>query len=168
MNLTDHFTLEELSQSDTAVRMGIDNAPPPDVVPHLVVLAQGLEEVREALGGKPLHVNSGFRGEALERELCARDFYRWCKAHGKQAVTAWGEYFARKGHPKGYCADFTCPSFGTPVEIVRKIKAAGIKVDQLIEEGTWVHISFDPRMRGQIMTARFAPDGTPTYTQGAG
>ena len=81
-------------------------------------------------------------------------------------------------HCTGYAADFICPAFGTPLEIVRAIQAHNahcieqcqgadvISFDQLIEEGTWVHISFDPKMRGQALTAHFA-NGSATYTRGA-
>lgn len=37
-------------------------------------------------------------------------------------------------------------------------------VGQCIMEGTWVHISFDPRMRGQFMNAKFDRNGKPTYS----
>ena len=55
---------------------------------------------------------------------------------------------------------------GTPREIVRAIVALHIPFDQCIEEGTWVHISFDPRMRCQTLTAHFDASGKPSYTQG--
>jgi zinc D-Ala-D-Ala carboxypeptidase len=162
LRLTEHFTLEELAHSELAVRLGIDNTPPADVVPHLVVLANGLEQIRRVTG-HPLIVHSGYRCEALERVLCAKDFAAWCNRHGKDVATAWTEYFARKGHPRGYCGDFTCPGFGSPAEVVQVVRGAGIKVDQLIEEGTWVHASFAPELRGQILTARFDEHGVPTY-----
>jgi zinc D-Ala-D-Ala carboxypeptidase len=141
LRLTEHFTLEELAHSDIAVRLGIDNTPPADVVPHLVVLANGLEQIRRVTE-HALIVHSGYRCEALERVLCAKDFTAWCARHGKDVATAWPEYFARKGHPRGYCGDFTSPGFGSPAEVVQVVRGAGIKVDQLIEEGTWVHASF--------------------------
>ena len=167
MKLTEHFTLEELTLSETAVRNGIDNTAPPGILPRLRVLARGLERVRRIIK-RPLHINSGYRCEALERVLCAKDYAGWCARHGKDPKAAWGEYFARKMHPKGYAADFICPLFGPPLKIVRAVKKAGIKFDQLIEEGTWVHISFDPQLRGEILTAHFDASGTPTYTQGVG
>lgn len=166
MNLTPHFTLEELTHSDTAVRLGIDNTPPANVIPHLVILAQGLEDVRLILT-RPLNVHSGYRCEALERILCAKDYAAWCVRHGKPVDdVSWTEYFKRKMHPLGYAADFTCAPFGSPLQIVRTLKGSGLKFDQLIQEGTWVHGSFDPRLRSQVLTATFAPDGTPSYTQG--
>ena len=164
MNISEHFTLEELSFSDTAVRLGIDNTPPPEIVQHLALNAAGLEQIR-LVTGSALIVHSGFRCEALERVLTAKDYAAWCARHGKDPATAWPEYFERKAHPKGYATDFTCPAFGTPLEIIRAVKSSGIKFDQLIEEGTWAHASFDPKMRGEILTATFK-DGTPTYTSG--
>lgn len=161
--LSDHFSLDELTHSDTALRLGISNAPSQETVERLRVLAAGLEKVR-ALLERPLIVRSGYRCEALERVLTEKDFRAWAARHGKDALeTAWREYFAQKAHPQGYAADFICPAFGTPPQIVRLIAKAGIAFDQVIEEGTWVHISFDPRMRGNVLTATFDASGTPHY-----
>lgn len=172
MNLSPNFTLEEVRRSDIAMRLGIDNAPPTEVIANATDAAMGMEKVRSVLGVLVV-VHSWFRCEALERILCAKDFAAWCKLHDKPApgadlddvAVSWAEYFKRKGHPKGWCIDFTAPQFGRPRQIVRVLKASGIKFDQLIEEGSWVHGSFDPRMRGEVLTATFK-DGTPTYTQG--
>jgi hypothetical protein len=59
--------------------------------------------------------------------------------------------------------------FGTPLDIVRKIVASQMatqmKWDQLIQEGTWVHISAAPTMRQQVLTATFV-NGEASYQQG--
>ncbi|UWZ82477.1 D-Ala-D-Ala carboxypeptidase family metallohydrolase [Occallatibacter riparius] len=145
MQLSDHFSLDEMTFSSTAVRQSIDNTPPPDVVEHLKATAAGLEQVR-ALLGLPLNIDSGYRCPALNHAV------------GGVPTSA---------HVTGYAADFVCRSFGVPLEIVKKIQADGtIQFDQLIQEGTWVHISFDPKMRGQVLTAHFV-NGKATYTQGA-
>lgn len=165
--LTDHFTLDELTRSDTAVRLGIDNSAPDLLWMPLFVLAVGLEKVRALLGDKQLRISSGYRCEELERVLCAKDFAAWCARHGKHpGEQAWGEYFERKAHPKGYAADFTCPAFGDPLSIVRVIAASDIEFDQVICEGTWVHISFAPAMRREVLTATFT-GGTASYAKGA-
>jgi hypothetical protein len=165
--LTDHFTLDELTRSDTAVRLGIDNSAPDRLWMHLFVLAVGLEKVRTLLGGRPMKINSGYRCEELERVLCAKDFAAWCARHGKhQGAQAWNEYFARKAHPKGYAADFTCPAFGDPLAIVQAIAASDIEFDQVISEGTWAHISFAPAQRREVLTATFTA-GTASYSKGA-
>lgn len=143
MNLTDHFTLEELTFSDTAQRKQIDNTPSLEIVAHLTSLAMGLEEVRSLLSA-PIRINSGYRSPKLNAAV----------GGAKQSA-----------HMEGYAADFTCAEFGTPLEIVKAIQADGIECDKCIQEGTWVHISFDPQARKQFMTAHFGAGGT-TYTMG--
>lgn len=130
--LSPHFSLEEFIQSQTAARRRIDNTPPQEVVDVLRgTTAPGMEKVREILGGLPIHVSSGFRCERLN------------KAIGGAAQSA---------HIKGYGCDFNCFRFGAPLEICRKLALSGLPFDQLIEEGTWTHISFDPRLRQQVLT----------------
>lgn len=164
MKLTEHFSLEELTGSDTALRMGINNAPNPDVTINLNVAANGMEKVRTVLGF-PVHVTCAYRCEALEKVLAKKDYIAWCRRHSKAVCDAsWGEYFARKAHPEGYAVDFVCPQFGTPQEVVDAIVKSGIKYDQVIMEGTWVHISFAPEMRGIYLRASFV-NGVPSYTQ---
>ena len=166
MNLSEHFTLEEACDSPTAIRLGIENHPDYPAIDRMKVAAAGMEIVRAILG-QPIHVNSWYRCEALEKLITQKDYIRWCGVHGHYMDDAsWAMYFARKGHPKGYAVDFKCPQFGSPLDIVHAIQKTELKFDQLIQEGTWVHISFDPQMRGQVMTATFT-DGTPHYTQGA-
>lgn len=131
MNLSPHFTLDEFTVSETAARRGIDNTPPPDVLERLKHTAQGLEAVRTRLGA-PLTITSGFRCMAVNRALGSND---------------------TSDHVTGDAADFICPRFGSPGTIVSALVDAGIPFDQLIHEfGRWVHISFAPRMRGQVLT----------------
>lgn len=127
MNLTPNFSLEELIA--TAHR-GIDNTPPADVREHLKVLAEHLEAVRTLLG-HPMHVNSGYRSSILN-------------------ATVGGATFS--AHMSGYAADFICPGFGRPLTICRTIVESGMQFDQIIQEGTWVHLSFAPAMRRSVLT----------------
>jgi putative chitinase len=160
--LSAHFTLVEAIASSTATRMGIDNSPTVQQIVAMRAAAAGMEQVRTLLG-QAIHVDSWLRVEALERALTVADYRAWCARHEHPVTPAsWIEYFARKGHPKGYAVDFICPAFGTPAQIVAAIRASGIRVDQCIEEGTWVHISFDPQMRMAFMTASFV-NGVPSY-----
>lgn len=170
MNLTPNFTLEELTHSSTAARLGIDNTPSAEVVGNLRVLAEALEKVRRLCGERPLRIHDAYRCEALERVLCARDFAAWCARH-KKTEADWPEYFKEKAHPQGFAADFTCAAFGSPAEIVRVIRASGIKFDKVIIEGEtpsgggWVHFSVAPAMRGIVMIAKFDAGGTPHYEE---
>lgn len=133
MNLSKHFTLAEFVQSQTAARKGLSNTPSEIVVGRLVEVAGALEKVRDLLGGLPIIVNSGYRSEAVN------------KAIGGVPSSA---------HCKGFAVDFICPAFGTPLEVCRAITKSGIRFDQLIEEGTWVHLSIDTPMRQQMLTMR--------------
>ena len=131
MQLSPHFTLEELTASQEAARRGIDNTAPPDVVARLKHTALGLEAVRVRLGC-PLIVSSGYRCLELNRAVGSAD---------------------TSDHIKGDAADFIAPGFAAPNHIVAVLKDAGIEFDQLIcEFGRWVHMSFGPRMRGQVLT----------------
>lgn len=145
MNLSEHFTLEELVASSTSTRLQIPNDPPADVVEHLRVLAEGLEKVLALLGGVPMHIDSGYRCPALNKAVSGAP---------------------NSAHLYGYAADFVCPAAGTPAEIVAKIKAGYFHFDQVICEGTWVHVSFDPKMRNEVLNAHFGPNGT-SYSKAA-
>lgn len=166
MRLSPHFTLEEFWHSETALRLGIDNTPPLEVVDRLRETANGMEQMRAALDDSPILVSSGYRCEMLERVICSKDFRAWAARRGRIAdEKAWAEYFAGKAHPKGYAIDWTSPRAGSPRQIVVRLANSAIAFDQLIMEGTWVHASFDPQMRRDVKTATFV-NGTPHYTNG--
>lgn len=140
--LTEHFFLSEFTRSETAARLGIDNMPEADVLEHLRLNAQYMEQVRAHLK-VPILVSSGYRGEALEKVLCERDYGAWCRRHSLMpSPTAWRTYFDRKAHPKGLATDWTAPAFGTPAQVCRAIAASDLPFDQLIYEHTWVHTSW--------------------------
>jgi hypothetical protein len=144
MKLSEHFDLDEFTASQTAVRKGIDNTPSKNVIENLRMLANTLEHVRSLLDNNPIRISSGFRCVALNRAI------------GGSKVSA---------HTFGYAVDFTCPGFGTPKEVTNKIAASTIKFDQLIYEGTWVHLSVDPQNRRELLTAHFK-NGKASYTKG--
>jgi zinc D-Ala-D-Ala carboxypeptidase len=128
--LSPHFSVEELTASQLAARFAIDNTPPPEVVERLRHTALGLEAVRIRLGA-PIIVSSGYRCIELNRRLGSKD---------------------TSAHVQGHAVDFTCPGFGPPITVVSALENAGILYDQLIVEfGRWVHISFAPELRGQVL-----------------
>lgn len=61
MNLSENFTLKELTDSNTAVKLGIDNTPPGDVVPKLQALAVNVLQPLRNWYGKPICISSGYR-----------------------------------------------------------------------------------------------------------
>ena len=144
MNLSAHFTLEELTVSDTATRLSIDNRPSEAVIARLQVLCQYLERIREVIGA-PIIITSGYRSPEL------------CRAIKSSATSS---------HTAGEAADFKAPGFGrTTKESAIAIRDSGIPFDQLIYEGTWVHFGIREPMRKMVLTAHFGK-GPVWYTAG--
>jgi hypothetical protein len=141
MKLTENFQLAEFTQSDTALRLGIKNIPSPTVIGNLKIVADGLEKIR-ALLGHPITVTSGYRSPTLNRAI------------GGSTNSA---------HCLGYAADIKCWKFGTPEQMLEKIRNSDIDYDQLIAEGNWLHVSFAPAMRKQCLRALFDTKGKVAY-----
>jgi len=129
MNLSEHFTLEEATYSDTAIRQGIDNQPSSLQLENMKVAAAKLEQLRSVTG--PLKINSWLRLPAVN------------VAVGGSKVSS---------HMDGWAIDVSSSKL-TPYQLCQEVKKAGIKFDQMIHEfGRWMHISFDPAMRQQELT----------------
>ena len=143
MQISEHFTLEELTASQAAVRNGLDNKPDLEAAKNLRWLAGTLEEVRK-LVGKPVHVSSAYRSPAVN------------KAVGGSSKSA---------HMRGLAADITVSGMASR-DLAELIRSSAIAFDQVIHEGSWVHIGLaEGVMRRQVLTAHFSPAGV-TYTQG--
>jgi len=133
MKLTPNFTLEELTHSDMAKRLGLDNTPSKDVEANLVRLARMLEEVRKVLG-RPIMVNSAYRSQEVNKAIGSKPTSQHCI---------------------GCAADIKVPGL-TPDNIVKEILKTNIEFDQLIREfDSWVHISipnkFADKPRKQVL-----------------
>ena len=133
MQLSEHFTLAEMTRSTTAVRKGIPNNPPADVVKALTSLCVNVLEPVRVHYGKPVRVTSGYRSPRLN-------------------VAIGGSASSR--HCFGEAADFTVP--GESNLAVCQWILRNLKYDQLIYEfgeGGWIHCGYSPRMRGQELSA---------------
>ena len=128
MQLSGHFSLNELTKSQTATRKGIDNTPTPEHIESLTDLClQVLEPTRRHFG-KPMVITSGFRSEAL------------CEAIGSKKTSQ---------HAKGMAADFEM--FGEDNKTLAQYIKNNLIFDQLILEfynstdpnSGWVHCSYD-------------------------
>lgn len=134
--MSKYFSYSECVRSETAIRRGLDNTPTPEQLQNLTESAYKLDRVREFLGA-PIHVSSGFRSPKVNKAVGSRN-----------PVSA---------HTQGYAFDITCPTFGTPQEVFEALRKFKCGYDQIIVEfplsqgGGWVHISFDPRARGQAL-----------------
>ena len=127
MKLSGHFSLRELTASQTALRKGIDNKPTSEHVENLTELAvQVLEPTRRHFG-KPIAISSGYRSKEL------------CLAIGSSE---------KSQHARGEAADFEC--FGVDNKELAKYIKNNLVFDQLILEfynpddpsSGWVHCSY--------------------------
>jgi uncharacterized protein YcbK (DUF882 family) len=124
MQLTEHFTLEELTHTD---HRELNNTPTQDEISNLQRLANFLEEVKKVLGGKPIMVNSAFRSKQVNDAVGSKDTSQ---------------------HRIGCAADIRVPSM-TPDQVVRAVIASGIGYDQVIREfDRWTHISIPNQENG--------------------
>jgi hypothetical protein len=115
--MTPHFTLAELTATS---HRQFDNTPNDAETANLQRLAEFLEQVKEALGGKPVMVNSAFRSKQVNDSVGSKDTSQ---------------------HRIGCAADIRVPGM-TPDAVVRTVIAAGLPYDQIIREfDAWTHIS---------------------------
>ena len=131
MNLTKHFTLEELTITD---HREFDNTPNASETANLTRLADFLEQVKEAVGGKAVMVNSAFRSAQVNAAVGSKDTSQ---------------------HRLGCAADIRVPGM-TPDQVVKAIMADNLPFDQLIREfDRWTHISVpnneSAKPRGQVL-----------------
>lgn len=151
MNLSANFTLKELTKSDTATRLGLDNTPDDEALENLKTLCEKvLQPVREHYG-KSVTVNSGYRSPESNAAV------------GGSKTS---------DHCKGMAAD---------IEIVGVANADlaqwimdNLEYTQLILEfytpgipdSGWVHVSYDPNnLKKQELTATKVA-GKTTYLNG--
>lgn len=139
MNLSEHFTFDELTRTGQTALQPRNRQEAQAFLPSLTELAELLEVVR-AHFGKPLKINSGFRGLAVNT--------------GTPGSSKTSQ------HMKGEAADFGIPGVDD-AEIHRWIvKDSGLKYGQCILERppgrSWVHVSIcgtrDPKACQQALT----------------
>jgi uncharacterized protein YcbK (DUF882 family) len=139
--LTEHFTLEELTTTD---HREFDNTPNETERANLVRLAGLLELVKVALGGKPVMVNSAFRSKQVNDAVGSKDTSQ---------------------HRVGCAVDIRVPGM-TPDQVVKAVIAAKLPFDQLIREfDRWTHISItnDPKGKPRGQTLIIDKAGTRPY-----
>ena len=141
-NLTEHFTLEELTHTD---HRQFDNTPNAAELANLQRLAEFLEKVKMVLRGKPIMVNSAFRSKQVNDAVGSKDTSQ---------------------HRVGCAADIRVPSM-TPNEVVQALMASGLEYDQIIREfDSWTHISIpnDPNGKPRKQALIIDRSGTRVYS----
>jgi hypothetical protein len=152
MQLSEHLTLEEVTNSDTAKRLGIDNSPTPEHLANLKLLAAHIFEPIRMRFGHPIFVSSGYRSKALNA------------ATPGSSITS--------QHCSGEALDLDQDSmpFGITNKMVFDFIRQNLQFDQLIwEYGTdsapdWVHVSWEStgKQRKQILRGTRV-NGKPHY-----
>ena len=128
MNLSKSFTLNELTKSQEALRVGIDNTPNDEHIENLKILCENILQPIRDFYGMPLSVSSGYRSAAL------------CEAIGSSS---------KSQHTKGQAADFEI--FGVANKDLADFVVKNLDYDQCILEfwnenepnSGWVHCSFN-------------------------
>ena len=136
MKLTENLTLLEATKSNTAIRLGIDNTPPPAIVERMVETAEKIfQPLRDALG--PIRISSFYRSPELNRAIGGSKTSQHCKG---EAIDMQGILASNKMLFDSACEleefDQIIWEFGT------------------LEEPDWVHVSYSPtHNRKQILRA---------------
>jgi hypothetical protein len=128
MNLSKSFTLNELTKSQEATRLGIDNTPNEEHILNLKLLCENVLQPVRDFYGMPLSVSSGYRSAAL------------CEAIGSSS---------KSQHTKGQAADFEI--FGVANKDLADFVVKNLDYDQCILEfwnenepnSGWVHCSYN-------------------------
>ena len=128
MNLSNSFTLNELTKSQEATRLGIDNTPNEEHILNLKLLCENILQPIRDYYGMPVSVSSGYRSATL------------CEAIGSSS---------KSQHTKGQAADFEI--FGIANKDSADFIVKNLDYDQCILEfwnenepnSGWVHCSYN-------------------------
>lgn len=119
--LTEHFSLEEMTFSETAVRHGLDNRPDARSIRNLTARCKELLEPIRELAGGPINLTYGYRSPSMNSVVGGS---------------------LNSQHMAGEAADINCPLLN-PRALFERIRNSDVNFDQLIKEfGSWVHVSF--------------------------
>jgi zinc D-Ala-D-Ala carboxypeptidase len=137
MKLSPHFSLDEFTDSDTALRLGIDNSLPDNLLQTAKETAEMMEGIRGFLIGLPIIVSSGYRCLQLNSAI------------GSSSTSH---------HILMKAIDFKAPEYGSPYDIcvalVDQMDKLGI--GQMIQEHSWVHVSakMPSKLINRVLTLR--------------
>ena len=139
--ITKHVSLKEVSKSNTATRLGIDNTPKGSHLENIKKLCEAIFEPLREWAGVPIKISSGYRSEALNRAIGGSNTSQHC---------------AKNGAALDLDNDGSTVTNKMIFEYIRK----NLPFDQLIFEfGTdsnpdWVHVSYNEgKNRKQVLRA---------------
>lgn len=146
MKLSKNFSLSEITHSNTAKRLGIDNEPTETHLQNMQHLVDNLlQPLRDAVG--PIRVSSGYRNPALNRAIGGSRSSQHCKGEALDIQ------FWQNGKMMNEL-------------IYEWILDSGIEFDQMINEFdfAWIHISLKKKgSRNQVLEAFKDDEGDTKY-----
>jgi len=151
MNLSANFTLKELTRSDTATRLGLDNTPDAQALENLKILCEKvLQPVREHFG-KSVTVNSGYRSPESNAAVGGSKTSDHCKGQAADIEIA--------GVANADLAQWIMDNLEY-TQLILEFYTSGIP------DSGWVHVSYDPNnLKKQELTATKVA-GKTTYLNG--
>lgn len=138
VKISPNFTQYDVCHSDTALKLGIDNIPSPQIIQTATILCKNILEPIVVYYNKRLNVSCMYRGKDLNKRL-------------KGAVTS--------QHLLGQACDFTITGINCKkifndiisgricLPVNKKPIPLNQLVDQCIYENTWIHISYSNKVR---------------------
>lgn len=128
MQLSNNFSLKELTVSDTATRLGLDNTPNETVIVNLKALAENiLQPVREHYG-KSIKVNSGYRAPEVNAAVGGSKTSDHCKGQAADIEI--------NGIANGDLAKYIVENYKF-TQVILEFYTQGIP------DSGWVHVSYD-------------------------
>jgi hypothetical protein len=151
MQLTNNFSLKELTVSETATRKGLDNTPNEAVTANLKTLAENiLQPVREHYG-KSVKVNSGYRSPEVNASVGGSKTSDHCKGQAADIEIT--------GVANGDLAKYIAENYKF-TQVILEFYTQGIP------DSGWVHVSYDANdLKCQTLTA-VKKDGKTVYLPG--
>ena len=146
MKLSKNFALSEITHSNTAKRLGIDNEPTETHLQNMQHLVDNLiQPLRDSIG--PIRISSGYRNPSLNRAIGGSSSSQHCK---------------------GEALDIQFWQMGKMMNelIYEWILDSGLEFDQMINEFdfSWIHISLKAKdNRKQVLEAYKNEDGDTKY-----
>jgi zinc D-Ala-D-Ala carboxypeptidase len=136
MKISKDLTLAEVSKSNTAIKLGIDNEPKGEHLNNMIHTANAIFQPMRDHFGKPIFVSSGYRSLELNKAIGGASTSQHCKGEALDLDNDAVEYPTNK-------------------DIFDYIKNH-LDFDQLIWEfdGAWVHVSYNKdKNRKQVLRA---------------
>ncbi len=143
MKLSEHLALSEVIRSESAKRKGVSNMPTDAHIANFKLLAEKVFEPIRNHFGKPIHISSGYRSEALNKVIGGSKSSQHCSG---EAIDI----------------DMDGNAHGITNKMIFDYIKDNLEFDQLIaefpEKGnlSWVHVSYEStgKQRKQILVAK--------------